>query len=286
MSFGLNMRFAPIVLLLAGCGAAPESDPALEEVGEDSEAIVRGTTDDGHAAVMALDIFNDDGSETLCTGALYAKKVVVTAAHCLERAVLVLVYNGNDFFVDFDELGNDPETWVHWRWSEQFEMHPKYDPATLNADIGVVYLDRQLPIKPLPLAIRDVGRHHIGDRVEIVGYGAAGLDDNGFPVDAYVKRKGRTYYQGLPRIKPLPVNPHPGLLIPKIRAQLMQLEGSAPKANGCFGDSGGPALMTFHGRQHIVGISSWGDDFCNDFSYYVRVHDFLPFLGKAVLKSR
>jgi hypothetical protein len=285
MSFRLNM-LVPVAVLLAGCGAAPESDPATEEVAEDSEAIVRGTIDDGHAAVMALDIFNEDGSETFCTGALYAKKVVVTAAHCLEQAVLVLVYNGNDFFVDFDELGNDPETWVHWRMSEQFEMHPKYDPATLNADIGVVYLDRALPIHPLPLALHDIGHHYIGDKVEIVGYGAAGLDSNGVPVDAYVKRKGKTFYQGLPRINPLPVNPHPGLLIPKIRAQLMQLEGSAPKANGCFGDSGGPALMSFHGRQHIIGVASWGDDFCNDFAYYVRVHDFLPFLGRAAMKSR
>jgi secreted trypsin-like serine protease len=211
--------------------------------------------------------------------------VVVTAAHCLDDAVFALVYTGNDFFGDFDELGNDPATWMHWRMTEQFEVHPKFDAATLNADIGVVYLDRAFPIKPIPLAIRDIGRHYEGDKVEIVGFGASGLDDTGVPVDAYVKRKGKTYYQGLPRIKPLPVNPHPGLLKPKIRAQLMQLEGSAPKANACAGDSGGPALMTFHGHQHIVGVSSWGDDFCNDFAYYVRVHDFLPFLGKAVLKS-
>ena len=133
--------------------------------------------------------------------------------------------------------------------------------------------------------MREIGHHYVGDKVEIVGYGATGLDSNGVPVDALVKRKGRTFYQGLPRINPLPVNPHPGLLDPKIRRQLMQLEGSAPKANGCFGDSGGPALMSFHGRQHIVGIASWGDDFCNDFAYYVRVHDFLPFLARAVMIS-
>ena len=285
MSFRLSLKLAPLGVFLAGCSASLDSEPALEDVGEDSQAIVRGTTDNGHAAVMALNVINDDGSETFCSGALYAKKVVVTAAHCLERAALVLVYNGNDFFADFDELGNDPETWVRWRLSERFEMHPQYDATTLNADIGVVYIDRELPIKPLPLALHDIDRRYVGDKVEIVGYGSAGLDESGAPTDAYLKRKGKTVYQGVPRITPLPVNPHPGLLTPKIRAQLMQLEGSAPKANACYGDSGGPAFMTFFGKQYIVGISSWGDDFCNDFSYYVRVRDFLPFLAKAVLRS-
>jgi hypothetical protein len=281
------MRFAPIAFLLAACGAAPdESDPTLAE---DSEAIVRGETDEGHAAVMALDVFKEDGSNSFCTGTLIAKKVVLTAAHCIDGAVAALVYNGNDFFGDMAELGNDPATWERWRLAEAptaFEVHPKWDPATLNADIGVVYLDRAVTgIKPIPVAFRDLNHRNLFDKVEIVGYGAAGLDDMGFPVDAYVKRSGKTFYQGAPRIHPLPTNPHPGLLIPKIRRQLMQLEGSAPKANGCFGDSGGPALMRFHGHQHVVGVASWGDDFCNDFAYYVRVHDFLPFIGKAVMKS-
>lgn len=285
MSFRFKMTYAPLALFLAACGAAPEAEPVDESVAESTDAIVRGKTDHGHPAVVALDIFNEDGSETLCTGAVYAKKAVVTAAHCLQNAVLVLVYTGNDFFVDFDELGNDPATWVHWRMSESFEMHPKYDPDTLNADIGVVYIDRAFPFRPLPLALREINHRYVGDKVEIVGYGASGLDDTGTPVDGYVKRRGKTVYQGAPRIRPLPVNPHPGLLNPKIRGQLMQLEGSAPKSNGCYGDSGGPALMTFHGHQHIVGVASWGDDFCNDFAYYVRVHDFLPFLAKAALKS-
>ena len=75
------------------------------------------------------------------------------------------------------------------------------------------------------------------------------------------------------------------MLIPKIRAQLMQLEGSAPKSNTCFGDSGGPSMFKFFGKHYIVGITSWGDDFCNDFAYHVRISEFLPFLGKAAYKS-
>jgi hypothetical protein len=287
MSFRLNMRFAPVALLLAACGAAPEEEAFLEgDVAEESEAIVRGEPDDGHAAVVAVDVFKTDGSETFCTGVLYAKKVVMTAAHCIDGAEAAMIYTGSDFYGDMAELENDPATWVKYRLVFEFETHPKWDPETLNADIGVVYLDRKFEgVRPIPLSIRDINHHYIGQKAEIVGFGSTGIDDDGNPIDAYVKRKGKTFYQGAPRIKPLPVNPHPGILKPKIRNQLMQFEGSAPKSNGCFGDSGGPSLMKFHGRSYVVGITTWGDDFCNDFSYHVRVRDFLPFLGKAVFKS-
>ncbi len=287
MSFRLNMVFAPLALLLAACGAAPDAQE--EPVAEDSEAIVRGVDDSGHPQVVAVDVFKQDGSESFCTGVVFAKKAVVTAAHCIHGADAALIYSGSDFYGDMDELGEgDPSTWVSYRLVEgpdRFETHPKWDPATLNSDIGVVYLDRAFSFRPLPLAFADLNKHFVGLPLEIVGFGASGLDDNGFPVDAYVKRKGKTYYQGEPKIKPLPVNPHPGILIPKIRKQLMQLEGSKPKSNGCFGDSGGPSLFKFFGQHYVVGITSWGDDFCNDFAYHVRISDFLPFLGKAAYKS-
>ena len=287
MSFRLNMIFAPLALLLAACGAAPDAAES-ESVAEDSEAIVRGVADDGHPQVVAVDVFKADGSESFCSGAVFANKAVVTAAHCIEGAVAALIYSGSDFYGDMAELEGDPSTWVKYQLvdgPDLFETHPKWDRATLNSDIGVVYLDRAFDFKPLPLAFADLDKHFVGLPLEIVGFGAAGLDENGFPVDAFVKRKGNTFYQGAPKIKPLPVNPHPGLLIPKIRAQLMQLEGSAPKSNTCFGDSGGPSMFKFFGKHYIVGITSWGDDFCNDFAYHVRISEFLPFLGKAAYKS-
>jgi len=286
MSFRLNTGFAPLALLLAACGAAPDAEQS-EPVAEDSEAIVRGRADDGHPAVVAVNTFNEDGSESFCTGALFAHKAVVTAAHCVDGAALGLIYSGSDFYgTDSFELANDPAEWVKYRLVDKFEVHPKWDPATGNSDIAVVYLDRAFEgVKPLALAFADLDRHFVGLPLEIVGFGAAGLDQDGFPVDAYVKRKGYTYYQGAPKIKPLPPNPHPGITNPKIRAQLMQLEGSKPLSNGCFGDSGGPSMFKFFGKHYIVGVTSWGDDFCNDFAYHVRISEFLPFLGKAAYKS-
>ena len=84
----------------------------------------------------------------------------------------------------------------------------------------------------------------------------------------------------------------------------MQLDGSSPRANSCFGDSGGPALMRVedgqdrgHEHQHqpghhprqkqkVVGVSSWTGDFCEDFSYYVRLDQVAPFVMREALRAR
>ena len=80
----------------------------------------------------------------------------------------------------------------------------------------------------------------------------------------------------------------------------MQLDGSSPRANSCFGDSGGPALMRFeseaehrhrHGHhpqqeQKVVGVSSWTGDFCEDFSYYVRLDQVAPFVMREAWHAR
>src|SRR5262249_8440954 len=155
---------------------------------------------------------------------------------------------------------------VEWR------QHPHFDLATLDSDVGVVHVDRDFPFKPLPLSFEPVVDRRIGDRVEIVGYGAEESDEtNAGGPGAYIKRSGETVFQGTPARKPLPPNPHPGLTDKHIRAQLMQIDGDAPHANACFGDSGGPALMRVHGHKQVVGVFSWTGDFCQDFSYYVRL---------------
>lgn len=271
----------PLLLLLAACSAAPE----VETVGVAEESIVRGEVDDGHAQVMALMIPNLDGSETLCTGTLYAKRTIVTAAHCLTNAAIVFAYHGNDFFGDFEQLFFEPSGWTNWALGTEWKLHPKWDPATLNADIATIYLDRDPPFKPMPIALHNISNRYEGDMVEIVGYGGIGSDDNASTIDSYTKRSGFSTFQGSPMKTPLPPNPHPGLGIKKVRDQLMELSGADPLANPCFGDSGGPALMEFFGKQHIVGVGSWTGDFCEEFSYYVRVHDFLPFLVKQALKA-
>lgn len=55
--------------------------------------------------------------------------------------------------------------------------------------------------------------------------------------------------------------------------------GSAQK-NSCSGDSGGPAIADFEGEPIVIGVTSWGDDNCNQFGVDVRTDASDAFLAQ------
>ena len=226
---------------------------------------------------MLLLVAREDGAQAFCTGTLFAPRAILTAAHCLEQAADVLAYFGNDLENDFAQLF-EPEP-PNWRFGVEFRQHPRFDLATLDSDVAVVHVDRELPFPALPLSFEPLGDRRIGDRVRIAGYGAEESDEtNAGGPGVGVKRSGKSVFEGTPRRFPLPPNPHPGLTQRRIREQLMQIDGSPPHSNACFGDSGGPALMRVHHRERVVGVFSWTGDFCEDFAYYVRLDHVAPFV--------
>jgi secreted trypsin-like serine protease len=236
-----------------------------------------------HPEVVLLETFRADGGLTVCSGTVFAPKAVLTAAHCLQVAVFVQVYWGNDYFGDFEQLFTSPEP-ENFRFSIETNQHPHYNTDDLRSDVGVVHVDRDFPFKPMKLAWHHVSHRRIGDDVEIVGWGVSEPDDtNAGGLGAYFKRSGTTEFEGTPRRWPLPPNPHPGLTNRRVRKQLMQLDGS--DTNACFGDSGGPAIMKIWGHKRVVGVMSWTGDFCEDFSYYTRINKVLPFIMKQAVRA-
>ena len=121
----------------------------------------------------------------------------------------------------------------------------------------------------------------------IVGYGAnvAFSEDIQQNAGSGVKRRGSAPFVGAPVINPLPPHPHPGVTNPTVRAGLFQLNGTAPNANGCAGDSGGPSIRSFDGQERVWGISTWTGDWCESFQYHTRLDPFLPFLDLAYQKG-
>ncbi|HKO93184.1 MAG TPA: S1 family peptidase [Polyangiaceae bacterium] len=297
-----NRRWLWALLSLTSLGCWQPEDAALtegelDELGTESQAIVRGEIEDGVPQVMALLVARLDGGQALCSGTLFAPRAILTAGHCLDQAASVLAYFGNDFDADFPQLFDPSVPPENWRFGVEWRQHPRFDLATMDSDVAVVHVDRDLPFAPLPLSFDEVGPRRIGDRVEILGYGAEESDEsNAGGPGAFIKRSGQTVFEGTPRRFPLPPNPHPGLTNRRIRNQLMQLDGSSPHANACFGDSGGPALMRtedghghrrgHHGQQKVVGVFSWTGDFCEDFSYYVRLDQVAPFVIREAVYAR
>jgi hypothetical protein len=276
---------------LAGSG---EMEP---DVGEVSEGIVRATATGGHDQTVMLYqkfVASNGGIGTrTCSGTYFADRVVLTAAHCLQNTFgdQVFVYFGDDFAADFaaeviDQGSSiivpEPGEPSHFAKADTFEQHPDWDPALFYPDLGLVFLDRALPFKPMPVARGRLGDAWIGRKVTIEGWGANVATGPTTGSGARVLRTGRSKFLGSPTAADYhPEDPNPGMLDRHIRKDVIKIGGNAPNSNGCFGDSGGPLYIDWFGTTYLAGTEYFGGLFCEEYSLYTRTSDFIHYLDDA-----
>ncbi len=224
---------------LVACGEADAPESATKK-----SFIVGGEIENGYAAVGALVA---DG-EFFCTGTLVRQDIVVTAAHCLEelqRPEQVQFFLGTDA----TNLGSGSLLPV-----SAFRMHPDY-PRDEDADIGIMRLGRAAEVQPIPLNQAALANEVIGQKATFVGYGAVGY-------------KGESDEAGLKRSVEVTVR--------EINPKAFRY--SDPDKGTCHGDSGGPAFIDIAGQQRLIGVTSWGDDNCEEFGVNTRTDAYIQFL--------
>jgi secreted trypsin-like serine protease len=248
-----TMLAAFAMVSVAGCGSAEEA------TGEDDSAIIGGKTDTGDPAVLAL-FAHQPGAQSgsLCTASLISPTVLLHAAHCVDPRE---VGDGN-VFVAIEGTSLNKATGVHDVTSTSFD--PQFDPANLQNghDIGVSILAQPITtITPLPFNRAPLSRNLIGQSVRLIGYG---VNVQG-PVQTGAGTK-RTVTTKLDDVSD----------------QLLRI-GNLNKQT-CNGDSGGPALMNINGVVTIVGVTSFGRQFCvgREGGFDTRVDAQLGFLQKFV----
>jgi hypothetical protein len=248
------------VLLLAAVAAACASEPA-ESTGTSREAVIDGTPDTKHVAVVSIET-TPDASTTgeLCSGTLIAPRVVLTAGHCTF---------GQDAGSLVVGIGPNVEYPSSTPAIAAVVTYPGFSGTTedmaAGLDLGAILLAEDAEeadggaIVPVPLGAPGTGTV-AGSTLTVVGYGysdAADADTRG------IRREGQVGVSA--------------------SCSALVAFGDAT-SNACHGDSGGALLVrAADGSESLVGVVSYGDPLhCVTPSYAVRTDRYAAWIDALI----
>ncbi|HEX8706529.1 MAG TPA: trypsin-like serine protease [Myxococcaceae bacterium] len=241
-----------------GCGPVLESSSAPATV---AQQVVGGTDAPEDEAVVALVArrtrCTGEPLTLLCSGALIAPDVVLTAAHCLN---VFGVEGPYEVFFGAELL---PEPRGRFVQVSRAVRHPDSVPQTHAYDAALLRLATPVAVTPLRLPGPSGLALAPGAASRVLGFGET--------KDAQAPSGRRR--QG-------------GLTVTEVTPSAF-LAGPAP-AMSCVGDSGGPVLVSDGTGEVLAGITASGDVACRKEAFNVRVEalrdTFLqPFLDEQAM---
>jgi hypothetical protein len=255
-----GLRGALLAVLAGGVlapGAPAWAAPAAD--GSPTPDILGGTTTSvgQYPTVVGLEV-----GSFLCTGTLIAPTWVLTAGHCVDPAVVMLpsqdaVTKATKVHLDTVDIVADPGTVLEA--SATFK-DPLFDPRPDHLgknDLGLIQLATPVTgVAPSPINLSAV-MAPVGTVATIVGYGL-------------------TSQPGGPGTTGIEFDVANRISIPcsskSIGSDLNLLCFSQTDNKGtCSGDSGGPAFAIIHGKQTVVGVTSFGDMLCASYGADTRI---------------
>ncbi len=280
--------------LSTGCEAADSTSEGTAKV---DQGVVRGTTvpSTGVPSVTRPYVvflqFQGGGKgapSSFCSGTLIAPRVVLTAAHCIPDMYIAHAYAywGNDLTADFAQQFTIPAPGQPSVWAnvDSWQVNPDYLKNHFDADVAVVYLDRQPPFDPLPLYRNRLDSSWTNQMATLVGWGANKAlsediqENEGFGV----KRTAQAPIVGTPTLADYePTAEELPLLTSTVRSHNVRLNGTSPYGNLCSGDSGGPMIVNKYGQDYVSGVASRTGPWCENSSLFTRIDPYLPFLDEA-----
>ncbi len=272
---------------VVGCGSsggdAGSDDVAITVESSSHTSIFGGLPDaEIQSGVVALRI-GDVAPYEICSGALIAPNVVLTARHCVSRMVASTVIctdrgasaNGVHVGADHDPASIQVFTGEH----PDFHGASSARATTLvhvagtslcNSDLALVVLDRApAGVRSLPVRLGKSVQPH--ERIRAIGYGKSdGLDGTRSAVGKRMRRDD---------VNVLEV----GAKLTASDTALGDKEFEVGRSI-CQGDSGGPSISEATGA--VVGVVSRGADCRQDFGHvYTQTSGFEPLFALALEKA-
>jgi secreted trypsin-like serine protease len=195
-------------------------------------ALVGGASTGGEGARHAVLLTGGRGN--FCSGAVLARDLVLTAAHCVPP-------NFDYKLIEYDSL-RQPTL----RDIAHVVRHPQFDREAarahrVTADLALVKLAEPLPAAYVPVALAARPTIAVGDKFIVTGYGVGTRGDG---------RSG-----GTARSATLVATGQPGSL--QLRLVDPATKGERPGLGACTGDSGAPVFDAKGGRLAVIGVVSW-----------------------------
>ncbi len=239
------MRLDSAVALLVSVvavGCCPDLDVSAAALAARGAPIVGGKLYAGLPAVGAL---YEDG-EIACTATVIGPRTLLSAAHCLDGVSARSLQ-----FV----IGKDASSPEYVLDIADLRPHPSYDPDRASNDIGLLTLAEEAPVEPLPVLERRMDASWVGTALLFVGYGTTG--------------KQAWASAGKKRMVKMEIS----------YVSRTTFDYEVPGKNTCFGDSGGPAFFLDEEGQHwVAGVTSYGDESCEEWGVDTRVDAYRGFL--------
>jgi len=190
------------------------------------QGIVGGSSVQGWDSVVVV------LADTLaCTGVVVSPDVVLTSGQCIDG------FSGTVEVYWCDDGANEGYYW--FRESNEYYIHPSYDPTTYSGDIAAIRLNDLSPTDPMPLNCDPPDASWIDPSAPLTGVGFG--SDQPSPETDYIKREAPIAFDSW---------------------DSDFLFHNDPDHGFCTGDNGAPVLTDHGGDWAVAALASHGDSQC------------------------